>query len=704
MSTTPSDPLNPNYSDKLQFICHEEGRLKMITPVSNSDRELNSGGGVVLPSGQDGVFEFFVKDHLGNTRMLLTEEIQTEFYTATMERAPAAVAAKEEQLFGKVESNGSINAGNNELKLTRYENLNPSTTPWPGNTTDFAKLTAAELKKQIGPNRLMKVMAGDMIKTTAKYYYVQNNPSGGSGSPVTNVVTSLINSLMSPERGSGLTKSYAGTINTALSGNADLQTFISTTEINNGNPSAPKAYINVVFLDEQFKFIQPDFNNPGVGTYFERVSSNNDPNATFSLLQQKAPKNGWVFVYLSNESNEPVYFDDFFVSQDHGRISEENHYYPFGLKIAAISSRAVNKKENKYGYQGVFAEEDVETGYDEFDLRTYDPQIGRWIGPDQYDEFASPYIGMGNDPVSLTDPDGGSPNSSSLASMGLFFPHMFVWGNILGEVGRTFLDMDNSDPKPPVNVAIYFFKNGADDEKEMLKNSDNKDLEQWHIIVASDVIDANKKLREYLLKKGGTVDNLILSSHGGSGFIQAGVGNKSIQDKQIIAYNETRDMTDEQFKDWAEHNPNPLTLDGGNHVSYGRERGNDVKNLLEILDQVKKNGNVVITGCRAGSGAEGEGFGNLLANGRSFNLFLNQDPSDLVSYSEGIYKGLATICWGTGRLTRVPPNLGWIRFVYNEKTGKVEITKGTYDLLIGRPKGKVPVLFKKYLRPKKKKR
>ena len=63
-----------------------------------------------------------------------------------------------------------------------------------------------------------------------------------------------------------------------------------------------------------------------------------------------------------------------------------------------------------YGYQGTFSEEvsEFELNYNEFQLRTYDPQIGRWTTPDPYDEFASPYLGMGNDPASNVDPSGGS--------------------------------------------------------------------------------------------------------------------------------------------------------------------------------------------------------------------------------------------------------------------------------------------------------
>ena len=42
-----------------------------------------------------------------------------------------------------------------------------------------------------------------------------------------------------------------------------------------------------------------------------------------------------------------------------------------------------------------------------FELRHWDGRLGRWLSPDPYGQYASPYIGMGNNPVNLTDPDGG---------------------------------------------------------------------------------------------------------------------------------------------------------------------------------------------------------------------------------------------------------------------------------------------------------
>ena len=43
-----------------------------------------------------------------------------------------------------------------------------------------------------------------------------------------------------------------------------------------------------------------------------------------------------------------------------------------------------------------------------FELRLWDGRLGRWLTVDPKREFFSPYLGMGNNPISLTDPDGGS--------------------------------------------------------------------------------------------------------------------------------------------------------------------------------------------------------------------------------------------------------------------------------------------------------
>jgi hypothetical protein len=63
------------------------------------------------------------------------------------------------------------------------------------------------------------------------------------------------------------------------------------------------------------------------------LQSNNGSDITIT-------KNGYLFVYVSNESQGNVYFDDIRVEHIKGPILEETHYYPFGLTMAGISSKA----------------------------------------------------------------------------------------------------------------------------------------------------------------------------------------------------------------------------------------------------------------------------------------------------------------------------------------------------------------------------
>ena len=88
-----------------------------------------------------------------------------------------------------------------------------------------------------------------------------------------------------------------------------------------------------------------------------------------------------------------------------GDLEGYTDYYPFG---SIMPGRTMQDAEGyRYGYQGQYAEKDEETGLISFELRMYDSRIGRWISPDPYGQFDSPYIGMGNNSVNFTDPDGG---------------------------------------------------------------------------------------------------------------------------------------------------------------------------------------------------------------------------------------------------------------------------------------------------------
>lgn len=76
-------------------------------------------------------------------------------------------------------------------------------------------------------------------------------------------------------------------------------------------------------------------------------------------------------------------------------------YYPYGMEVRSAGV------DSRYGYQGLYAEKDKETGWSSFELRNYDAAIGRWLTIDPMGQYVSPYVGMGNNPVSGVDPTGG---------------------------------------------------------------------------------------------------------------------------------------------------------------------------------------------------------------------------------------------------------------------------------------------------------
>lgn len=76
-------------------------------------------------------------------------------------------------------------------------------------------------------------------------------------------------------------------------------------------------------------------------------------------------------------------------------------YYPFGEQLQGRSSAS----NYRYTYQG--QEKDIETQMEAFQLRLWDGRLGRWLSPDPYGQYASPYLGMGNNPIRRIDSDGG---------------------------------------------------------------------------------------------------------------------------------------------------------------------------------------------------------------------------------------------------------------------------------------------------------
>lgn len=147
-------------NDTLQLITHEEGRIR-------------SKGDTLL------VYDYFIKDHLGNVRAVLTEEPnEGDGYYATMEPASQET---EELFFTQIPETvankpGGFDSDGGNAKVSRLFNAS-------GND------------KRVGPGVLLKVMAGDKFRVAVKGWYQPGSTNMDELPGASSIIASLVSSF-----------------------------------------------------------------------------------------------------------------------------------------------------------------------------------------------------------------------------------------------------------------------------------------------------------------------------------------------------------------------------------------------------------------------------------------------------------------------------------------------------------------------------
>jgi len=176
----------------------------------------------------------------------------------------------------------------------------------------------------------------------------------------------------------------------------------------------PDAYLNWILFDNQMKAV---LTSDGKNSGADQVGGDNEFKSHV-ITEREMNQSGYLYIYVSNETpNINVFFDNLQVTHIKGPLLEETHYYPFGLTMAGISSKAAGGTENKYKFNG--KEEQRQEFSDgsglelmDFGARFYDPQIGRWhvldpLGNKYYE--SSPYDFTIDNPISFWEPNGREP-------------------------------------------------------------------------------------------------------------------------------------------------------------------------------------------------------------------------------------------------------------------------------------------------------
>lgn len=326
------------------------------------------------------VYDYFIRDHLGNVRVIITEGNAVQVVEqVTME---VQNAQQEESQFDNVS-----------------ESRSPVPTEYPLATLENQKV--AELSSNstlVGPGKLIEVRRGDIIDVSAESWYLTaplDNPMTSIGDILTAIAAGMLT------QGGGIVPNGEAGVTDLLNSESVVNGGISNfllDQLDDADWSQPQAYLVYMTFTRDLRLVGALSGVIGIG----------DEGAVelLEIPEVMVNQDGYFYAFVTNYSTQEVVFDNFTMVHQQGKIRGEYDYYPYGL----LWNNPSDNEEYSQTYQSKnwLSGNWGDTGIDlyNFHARLNDPVLASWQIPDPMNQFSSPYTSMANNPVSFVDPDG----------------------------------------------------------------------------------------------------------------------------------------------------------------------------------------------------------------------------------------------------------------------------------------------------------
>lgn len=357
--------------------------------------------GRVIYDGREFSYEYFLKDHQSNTRVVCGLYRSTNTFLATMENA---MGKQEETVYGFANVSETRSVGNNFTESSDKVLVPDKSARCNGfSTGDIPAMP-------VGPAKRLGVSSGDVVY--AEVYARFNNVRTNAKDIAPAIFAGFVNNAFK----------ITPTENPALYQNMTNQAPLVTSKLAYAS-NVPKGYLVLMFFDKQSNFIRAQAHGISENAFqsFEKLT-----------LSFTAERDGDVFIYVANESaalaSADVFFDDLYIVHESAKkepqVLQASDYYPLGLPFNQYNKdrlrRVFRNSEwvyepfvrNRVLFQGQELEKDLGLGWYQFKYRMHDPAIGRFASVDPLAGdyvHLSPYSFSGNNLLNAVELEGLEP-------------------------------------------------------------------------------------------------------------------------------------------------------------------------------------------------------------------------------------------------------------------------------------------------------